>query len=49
MGKTVKTKTKAKARSKAASKKVVKLKANEIDRYTDYKKFRAETTIKIVQ
>jgi hypothetical protein len=28
---------------------VVKLKANEIDRYTDYKKFRAESTIKIVQ
>jgi hypothetical protein len=28
---------------------VVKLKANEIDRYTDYKKFHAESTIKIVQ
>jgi hypothetical protein len=28
---------------------VVKLKANAIDRYTDYKKFRAESTIKIVQ
>jgi hypothetical protein len=28
---------------------VVKLKANEIDRYTDYKKFKAESTIKIMQ
>jgi hypothetical protein len=28
---------------------VVKVKANEIDRYTDYKKFRAESTIKVVQ
>jgi hypothetical protein len=28
---------------------VVKIKANEVDRYTEYKKFHAESTIKIVQ
>ena len=28
---------------------VVKMRANEVNRYTDYKKFRAESTIKIVQ
>jgi hypothetical protein len=28
---------------------VVKVRENEIDRYTDYKKFHAESTIKIVQ
>jgi hypothetical protein len=28
---------------------VVKLRTNEINRYTDYKKFRAESTMKVVQ